>query len=242
VFALRRLRIASGKHKVRPDKTARKKIMSTAAPTQPQKHGLDVPRALGKCAVCGRSIEGGERLFAAVRETPTGLERLDIAPEHWEAFDKSHLLGFWQTVMPAAEQKKKVFVDDEVLCTLFERLADATETAKLNFRFVLALVLMRKRLIIYEETRKEEGHDVWVVRLKGREDRRLDRYEGYEGKQQLRHERQRRHLDLGQLRPPSADGEQHAARRDGRLPRPRLGTRHEGQRPAAEFVKSTPLF
>ena len=123
--------------------------------------------------------------MAAVRETPEGLERLDVAPEHWGPFDKSHLLAFWQTVMPAAEEKKKVFVDDEVLCTLFERLAEATEPAKLHFRFVLGLILMRKRLVIYESARREragEGDgstgdgsngakDVWVVRMKGRDDR-----------------------------------------------------------------------
>jgi hypothetical protein len=65
-----------------------------------------------------------------------------------------------------------VFVDDEVLCGLFERLAEATEPAKVNFRFVLGLILMRKRLVIYDGTRADgDGRDVWVVRLKGREDR-----------------------------------------------------------------------
>ena len=64
-----------------------------------------------------------------------------------------------------------MIVDNDVLCTLFERLADTSEQAKVNFLFVLGLILMRKRLVIYETTRSEEGRDVWVVRLKGREDR-----------------------------------------------------------------------
>jgi len=133
-----------------------------------------VARALGVCAVSGRSIAPGEKLMATVRETLEGLERVDVAPENWEQFDKSNLLAFWQTVMPAAEEKKKVFVDDEVLCTLFERLAEATEPAKVNFRFVLGLILMRKRLVIYESTRHDHGdggRDLWVVRMKGRDDR-----------------------------------------------------------------------
>ncbi len=59
-----------------------------------------------------------------------------------------------------------------MLCTLFERLAEATEPAKVNFRFVLGLILMRKRLVIYDSTRHEDGgRDVWVVRMKGRDDR-----------------------------------------------------------------------
>ena len=147
----------------------------TTAPTDNKTRkttGYDVPRPAGVCAVTGRAIAPGEKFFAVVRETPTGLERLDVSPEAWADFDRRDLLGFWQAVMPSPEQKpKKLFVDDEVLCTLFERLADTGEQAKLNFRFVLGLILMRKRLVIYETTRQEEGRDVWVVRLKGREDR-----------------------------------------------------------------------
>ena len=144
--------------------------MSTAAPAK-SKSGYDVPRPGGKCVVCGRDVAPGEKFIAAVRETATGLERLDISLECWGAFDRAGLLGFWQTTMPRPEEKKKLFVDDEVLCTLFERLAETTETPKLNFRFVLGLILMRKRLIVYEGTRLEQGRDIWTVRLKGKEDR-----------------------------------------------------------------------
>jgi len=109
--------------------------------------------------------------MAVLRETPTGLERLDISMEHWpEWTDKSNLLGYWQTTMPRPEQKKKLFVDDEVLCGLFERLCETAEPAKLNFRFVLGLILMRKRLIQYESTRREADHEIWSVRFKGRDE------------------------------------------------------------------------
>ena len=69
--------------------------------------------------------------------------------------------------------KPKRFVDDEVLCELFEKLADAPEPAKVNFRFVLGLILMRKRLLAYEASRDGDaaGHDVWVVRRRGQADR-----------------------------------------------------------------------
>ena len=148
--------------------------MSTAAQAKPAKSGYDVPRPAGKCAASGREIAPGERFIAAVRETPAGLERLDIAQECWTAtFDRTGLLGFWQTTMPRPEEKRKVFVDDEVLCNLFERLADAAEPGKVNFRFMLGLILMRKRLIVYEDSRQDAGRDVWVVRMKGK-DERLD--------------------------------------------------------------------
>lgn len=144
--------------------------MPASTPTSPAKPGnYEIPRPAGACTVSGKVIAPDEKFIAAVRETPAGFERVDVSTEHWEQFDKSSLLGFWQATMPHLQQKRKVFVDDEVLCSLFERLADASEPAKVNFRFVLGLILMRKRLLVYETTRHDAGHDVWVVRLRGKE-------------------------------------------------------------------------
>jgi hypothetical protein len=145
------------------------KPASSAAPGN-----YEVARARGQCVVCGVQIEPQQPLMAALRETPAGFERLDVCLNDWPAFDKSNLIGFWKTTMPLVEQKKKLFVDDEVLCQLFERLAETTEPAKLNFRFVLGLILMRKRLIIYENSHTDDaGRETWQVRFKGK-DQMLD--------------------------------------------------------------------
>jgi hypothetical protein len=149
--------------------------MSTAAQpqTKPQQQGTyDVARPQGRCHVTGNAIEPGTRFMAALRENPAGFERVDVSLDAWSQFDRANILAHWQTVMPRAEQKKKVFVDDQVLCELFERLGTATEPNKLNFRFVLGLILMRKRMIVYEDTRVDaDGREIWSVRFKGRDDR-----------------------------------------------------------------------
>jgi hypothetical protein len=119
--------------------------------------------------VTGNAIAPGDKLMAALRETPEGMERLDISLDAWKEFDHADLLAFWQTTMPHHEQKKKVFVDDAVLCDLFERLADRSEENKIAFRFVLGLILMRKRLLVYEGARKEQDRDIWAVRFRGKD-------------------------------------------------------------------------
>jgi hypothetical protein len=145
-----------------------------AAPPSAPKSGYDVSRPQGICHVSGKPIEPDEKFMAALRETPQGFERVDVSLPHWAEFDHKDVLAFWQTQMPRHEQKKKVFVDDTVLCELFDRLGSATEPAKLNFRFVLGLILMRKKLLVYETTRHEaDGRDIWCVRPKGR-DEKLD--------------------------------------------------------------------
>ena len=150
--------------------------MSNTA-TSPKTTGggsYEVTRPQGRCAVSDRVIEPGDKFMAALRETAIGFERVDCSVDHWDALDKAAIVAFWKTTMPRAEQKKKIFVDDEVLCGLFERLADTTEPAKLNFRFVLGLILMRKRMLVYENSRKEtvgEGErEIWSMRFRGRED------------------------------------------------------------------------
>jgi hypothetical protein len=153
--------------------------------------GYEVGRPGGKCVVTGVDIQPDDKFMAALRETPLGFERLDISMAAWGDFDKTGVLGFWQTTMPRPEAKKKLFVDDEVLCGLFERLADTTEPAKLNFRFVLGLILMRKRMLIYENSRYEGDKEIWSVRFKGRDDRmdllnpKLDEQQVTEVSQQL---------------------------------------------------------
>ncbi len=145
--------------------------MSTVAGPKMAKAGYDVPRPLGNCAACGEAISPGSKFITAVRETPIGLERLDLSLACWNGFDRSSLLGFWHTTMPQpGEEKKKLFVDDEVLSQLFERLAEAQEPLKVQFRFVLGLILMRKRLIVYEGSRAEANRDFWIVRMKGKEE------------------------------------------------------------------------
>jgi hypothetical protein len=151
--------------------------MSSAAkaaenkPTRPGQY--EVGRPGGKCSICQQDILPGTKVMAGLRETPAGFERVDTMVECWPQVDRAQLLAFWQTVVPTHEAKKKVFVDDAVLCELFERLKDTVEESKLNFRFVLGLILMRKRMVVYESSRDEAGKDVWTVRFRGK-DERLD--------------------------------------------------------------------
>ena len=164
---------------------------SPSTQPKPQGSGYEVAKPLGKCHITGEPIAVGEKFMAALRETPMGFERVDVCMSAWPQFDRKDVVAFWTATMPALEQKKKLFVDDEVLCELFERLKDTTEPPKLNFRFVLGLILMRKKMLIYDTSREEEGKDIWVVHFKGREDKldllnpKLDEAQVMEVSQQL---------------------------------------------------------
>ena len=134
-----------------------------------------VGRPHGLCHVTGRAIEPGEAYVAALRETPEGFERLEFVPEawaDWPAQEKAPLLAFWRTHMATREaEKRRLLVDDEILGELFRRLADVTEPEKLAFRFMLGLILMRKKKLVYEGNQATaDGRDVWRMRFRKEEE------------------------------------------------------------------------
>jgi hypothetical protein len=143
--------------------------LSTAAPNKPGDYAVARPRGL--CSISGEAIGPDEPFMASLRETAEGFERLDIKLSCWPGFDRTSVVAFWKATMPRPEAKKKLLVDDTVLCDLLIRLQDTTEPAKLSFRFVLALILMRKRLVVYEGSRRENDREIWTMRLKGRDER-----------------------------------------------------------------------
>ena len=126
----------------------------------------EVARSGGTCFQTGRTFEEDESFFSVVVETPEGFERRDFAVDAWTGPPEDAICHF-KTQMPRKEAPKKTFVDDTVLMTFFDRLKDATEPAKQRFRFVLALILLRKRLLRYENSRREGEGEVWIMRRVG---------------------------------------------------------------------------
>jgi len=126
----------------------------------------EINKALGCCFGSGKKIEYGEEYFASLVETQEGLQRRDFCVEYWEK-EKPNVYCYWKTKLPHPDQKKQVFVDDEMLMAFFERLAEETEQERINFRFVLTLVLMRKRRLKYDSSKNEDGKEVWRLRIVG---------------------------------------------------------------------------
>lgn len=127
----------------------------------------EIKRPLGVCGGTEKTIAPGEEYIATLIETEQGLLRRDYCLEYWNN-NKPAVYCYWKSTMPAGEQKKKLFIDDDMLMAFFERLADETDEEKLNFRFVLTLILMRKRILKYDSSAAVEGKEVWTLRIAGR--------------------------------------------------------------------------
>jgi len=126
----------------------------------------EINKPLGQCSGSGRKIEPGEEYYGALVEVEQGLQRRDFCCEFWER-EKPQVYCFWKTKLAPPNEKKELFISDDMLVAFFERLANETEPEKVSFRFVLALVLMRKRRLKYDSTKMEEGREIWRLRMTG---------------------------------------------------------------------------
>ncbi|MEM1107353.1 MAG: hypothetical protein AAGH99_01535 [Planctomycetota bacterium] len=126
----------------------------------------DVQKTSGVCASTGDELAPGDGCYSALVDIPAeeretgdqiGMRRLDVSLTAWEGgYRPPHLFSYWKTTVPEANEKKKMFVDDGVLLNLLRRLEDATEPQRLAFRFVVALILMRKKLLRYDATESRD--------------------------------------------------------------------------------------
>src|SRR5215472_12455874 len=91
------------------------------------------------------------------------LLRRDYAAEAWQG-PPPGAFSFWCGRVPAAEQGRKLRIDDDLLADCFQRLEGQTEPAQVNFRYVVALLLMRRKRFKFEEARVEGGQEILRVR------------------------------------------------------------------------------
>ncbi|MCC6228165.1 MAG: hypothetical protein IT432_02945 [Phycisphaerales bacterium] len=126
----------------------------------PSAGSYPLSKPTGVCAASGRPLAVGERFVAVLVEMPDSdsMQRQDFAADAWESGARpaapGRVFATWRSVMPELSTPKKLLVmgDDELL-DLFEQLSESTDQKKLAFRYVLTLLLIRRKLLRYSGVR-----------------------------------------------------------------------------------------
>ena len=116
------------------------------------------------CALSRRELRPGEQYFSVLTESPQGFVRLDFSAEAWTG-PPDGAIGFWRSKVPESTGKKRVqLVDDSVLMDFFLRLDGAEEPYKKNFRYILALLLLRRKVLKLTSVERAVDKEVLVLR------------------------------------------------------------------------------
>jgi hypothetical protein len=116
-----------------------------------------------RCARTGRELAPGEKAYSVLYDRGGTFERQDISPEAWQG-PPPEAFSFWVSRVPAEGQPRRLQVDDELILDCLERLTAETGAAKVNFRYVLALLLMRRKRLRFEEVARQEDKELLVLR------------------------------------------------------------------------------
>lgn len=123
---------------------------------------LHVDPSQGVCAATGRRLEEGEEFHSALFEEGETFRRADYCAQAWNGPPEAAFCHFKSRV-PVKQKRKRLLVDDDVLLTFFHRLASEAQLLRVQFRFVLALILMRKRKLRYARTIRENETEIWIM-------------------------------------------------------------------------------
>jgi hypothetical protein len=116
-----------------------------------------------RCSVSGRELRDGEVCFSVLLDEGGRFVRRDYSAEAWPG-PPAEAFGFWQGKISTNPTSRRPRIDDEWLLDCFSRLEGQTEPARLNFRYVLALLLMRQRRFRFEETKHEGSQEILLLR------------------------------------------------------------------------------
>jgi len=103
-----------------------------------------------RCAATGRELRPGEKFFSALVEEGNHFLRRDYSAEAWQGAPEG-AFGFWAGKVPVDDQQHKPRFDDDLLVDCFLRLEGETDPGRVNFRYVVALLLMRRRRFKFEQ-------------------------------------------------------------------------------------------
>jgi hypothetical protein len=115
------------------------------------------------CAITGRELQPGAAVVSVLSEEAGKFVRSDFAADAWPG-PPAGAIAWWHGRIPTSGKPKKPSYNEDVLLDLFRHLAEAVDSPRVNFRYVVALLLMRRKRLKFEDLKKVNGQDVLVVR------------------------------------------------------------------------------
>jgi hypothetical protein len=116
----------------------------------------EIHRSTRHCAKTGRELVPGEEFYSVLTEAGSALLREDFSAEAWEG-PPAAAIGWWKSHVPSPDARKLHWAPNDVMLDLFEQLAD--DSGQADLRYVLALLLIRRRVMRLEDTERDEAAD-----------------------------------------------------------------------------------
>lgn len=126
----------------------------------------NTPRRTEACAGCQRPFEPGQPFRAFLYQSAETYTRHDYCDACAPPPEPAPV-GMWRTRRPSPSAPAAPVFDREAIYRFFERLEDDQAASAVQFRFVLSLLLWRKKALKLERTATFDNREVWEFATPG---------------------------------------------------------------------------
>lgn len=122
---------------------------------------FEVQRFTRRCYQTNRQLEPGDVFYSVLVAEGAKVVRRDFSEQAWEG-PLEGAIGWWKSQVPDAQATKMHWAPNDVILHYFEQLEDNAEKA--DTRYVLALLMIRRRIVRLEDTDIHGEHgEVFVL-------------------------------------------------------------------------------
>lgn len=114
----------------------------------------NIAKASLRCCLCNSGFAAEAPYFSALLQEPSGLTRKDYCGNCFQTQRPADVFYFWKTQVPVEDPearkawKQRPVVDIDYVFDFFKRLEGEAGPQKIAFRYILALMLTRKKILV----------------------------------------------------------------------------------------------
>ena len=121
---------------------------------------FEVRRCTRRCASTDRDLQPEEAFYSVLIEENGEVVRLDYSLGAWEGAPEN-AIGWWKSQMPSNDVRKLNWAPNDVMLHYFEQLEE--QPTKSDVRYVLTLLMIRRRILRLEDTEIDDAGAEWMV-------------------------------------------------------------------------------
>lgn len=115
------------------------------------------------CTICNKEFLEEEEYYSSLYSENDVFVRKDFCTACWGRGKEGGFFSFWKTKAPKKDKSVQRFVNTEVLLDIFMKLNGDIGPHQKNLRFVLALYLIRKKILKLKSLIRQNGEEYIAV-------------------------------------------------------------------------------
>jgi hypothetical protein len=122
---------------------------------------FEVQRFTRKCFVTDSILQPGDEFYSALISEGAHVVRRDYSASAWPGPPEG-TVGWWRSQVPDVLSRKAHWAPNDVILHYFEQMCEDDDQA--DMRYVLTLLMVRRRIVRLEDTEKDaQEREVFVL-------------------------------------------------------------------------------